>query len=64
MSNTARKPVVTFYSRDEETIDVQVNGESVGELTYDQLGWSGLDAAKSVMESLAEALGATIETEE
>lgn len=55
-----RKPEVSLIAENEETVDVQVDGESIGTLTYDVLGWAGLAAAKNVVADLAVTLGARV----
>lgn len=46
------------------TIEILVDGHSVGATSYDEGGWSGMDAMERVAVAVAEACGATVRREE
>lgn len=53
-------PSLILLDENEETTRVFVNGSEIGSLTYDALGWSGMDTTRQLLADMAEALGVPI----
>lgn len=49
-------PSLILLSENDETTRVFVNGSEIGSLTYDAMGWSGMDTARQLLASMAEVL--------
>jgi hypothetical protein len=51
------KQKITIKRPDEEHIEVYVGRKCVGNANHDEHGWAGMSATKSLVTSLAKALG-------
>ncbi|MBK3780325.1 hypothetical protein G3A43_08645 [Paraburkholderia aspalathi] len=49
-----------FKRIDDEAVDVFVNGEDIGRLDHDSIGWAGMEAAEKLLTKMAKLLGAEI----
>lgn len=54
------KHTINLKRPDEETLEIYVDGESVGDFNHDEYGWTGMEAAEKVITKLAEKLGIEI----
>jgi hypothetical protein len=62
MENLDKKNIITIqYHSDEESFEVQLNGEYLKSYNHDQHGWEGMDVAKELVFSLAAKLGIIVE---
>jgi hypothetical protein len=59
MTDNARS-TLGFKRTDDETVDVFVNGEDIGRLDHDSLGWAGMEAAEKLLTKMAKLMGAEI----
>lgn len=44
----------------EEDVSISLNGEVLATLSHDQHGWDGMDAAVSLVEKIANRIGAAV----
>lgn len=54
------RPTLGFKRIDDEAVDVFVNGQDIGRLDHDSIGWAGMDAAEKMLTKMAKLLGAEI----
>jgi hypothetical protein len=45
---------------DDESLRVDVNGESLATATHENVGWSGMDLVETIVRGMAHAAGVTV----
>ena len=50
------KHTIAFVAPDEETLEIHIDGENVGNFNHDDHGWNGMQAAQQLMRAVARKL--------
>lgn len=54
-------PIIKFDAPDEETLEIYLNGESLGYYTHDFDGWDGMQRAQQLIRRVAALMNWEIE---
>jgi CO/xanthine dehydrogenase Mo-binding subunit len=55
---------ITFKRPDEETLNVYVDGEYMGNVNHDDHGWQGMQCTEQLIMEIAEKLGIEVTEED
>lgn len=51
---------MTIHRRDEEHVEILIDGESLGSANHDNEGWAGMETVESLAVNIADKLGMEI----